>query len=95
MKRTIIILLTLTLLIVTAGCGASGDKSPAGEQASSVPISTKYDEVQARETETGEQENEDKDMSNIAMEQFTMENGKTVFLYVPNNVFESIWKGLL
>lgn len=88
MKRMIIILLTLALLIVPAGCGASNDKASADEQASSVPVSIKPNEVQTRGTETGGQENEDKDMDGIAMEQFIMENGKTVFLYVPQKVKE-------
>ena len=43
---------------------------PAGERALSIPVSTKSDGVQAGETETGEQENEDKDMNGIDMEQF-------------------------
>lgn len=88
MKRMIIILLTLALLIVPAGCGASNDKASADEQASCVPVSIKPDEVQTRGTETGGQENEDKDMDGIAMEQFIMENGKAVFLYVPQKVKE-------
>ncbi len=88
MKRMIVILLTLALLTVTAGCGASGDKASAGGQASGVPVPAEPDEVQTKETETGEQENEDKDMDGIAMEQFIMENGKTVFLYVPQKVKE-------